>query len=862
MRLATAWALALAETRRSRGRLLFCVLSVALGVFALTSVRSISCSVHRNLDGQARQSMGADLQLSSNQPLNSEEAASLGQSLRELGARSVNSTRFYSMLSRVDADNGGPERATQLVRVRAVGDEFPLYGTIETEPPGLFENWSDEPQVIVDARILLALELRVGDAVRLGELTAVVAGQFHNSAGSPAADFSLAPYLYLHERHLPATELLQTGSRVNYERLFALPSGENPKGWVAAHAEQAEAARIRVNTAEESVSRLGRFLDRLSRFLTLVATCTLLLAAIGIGSALRALMQEKLVHAAILRCIGVTPRGVFVIYGCLALGVAGLGSLLGAGVGAVAPWLFEDALRAAAQGYLPDNLHLKPSLSAAWQGVAAGALATLTFSLLPLWRTAAVTPLYVLRRLPEGVAPRARQRAVIGGTLAVGAGVGLLLVMAERDTARLTLAIAAGLGVAAMALWGTSVILVRVARWLATRTASYAVRQGIANLHRPGNQTASVVVALGLAVLLLCTLLIAERSMQESIAVDKREDLPNLFIVDVQQEQLPETQQLLQEHGATQVSLSPMISTRISAINGKPVDTRRLEQESAQGPEAQQSRVRRLRTREFFATYREHPVASESVTRGRFWQGRPERQEASLDENFAQSLGVDLGDTLTLNIQGLPLMVVVTSFREIRWQQIRPNSRILLSPGEIEQAPKMYVGSARVEGTTARLTIARDLVARFPNLSVVDVTEMAKTITAIIERVSAVSRVLGLLAVVVGSVILVGAVASGRHARQREMMLLKVLGANQRTLRRILLTEHLVLAGLAALSGWLLAEVLNRWAWPTLFQVPARVPYLALGTLVGATVVLNAVLGLWIGRTVGARAPLELLRED
>lgn len=878
MRFGALWSLAWAETRRSRGRLLFCVLSVALGVFALTSVRAISQGVRHHLDGQARQTMGADLRFASNQPLDTEVAVALADDLYERGARSVGSTRFYSMLSRDDASPSGDEagrgsarsgaragageRTTQLVRVRAVGDEFPLYGTIETEPAGLFERWSASPEVVIDPRIASMLGLEVGDAVRLGQLRAVVTGTVKRSAGGPAADFSLAPYLYLHERHLPATGLLQTGSRVEHELLFALPATEEVKRWAEQHAARAEAAHIRIDTAEGAMSRLGRFLERLGRFLTLVATCTLLLAAIGIGAALRALMQEKVLHAAILRCLGMTPRGVFLVYGCLALGVAALGSAIGAGAGALAPWLLEDALRAVAQGYLPDNLRLSPSLEAALQGMSAGVLATLSFSLLPLWRTAGITPARVLRRSAEEEPSSARWRGMLGGALAAGLGLALLLAMAEPDAVRLVIALAVGLTLASAALWAVALLLMRGARWVAGRLGPYAVRQGFANLHRPGNQTASVVVALGLAVLLLCTLLITERSMQAAIAIDRRAELPNLFLIDIQPEQLAETEQLLLQYGATQVELSPMISVRISAINGRPVNARQLEREADQAPQAQPSRTRRLRTREFLVTYREHPVASESLTRGRFWEGRPARQEASLDEDFARSLGVDLGDVLTLNIQGLPLTAVVTSLREIRWQQIRPNSRILLSPGEIEQAPKMYVGSARVPAEAARLEFTHDLVARFPSLSVVDVTEMAQTIGSIIDRVSVVSRLLGLLAVCVGSVILVGAVASGRHARQREMMLLKVLGANRRTLRRILLTEYVVLAALAAGSGWFLAEALNRWALPTLFEVAPSIPYLQITALVVTTVAINAVLGLYVGRTVSARSPLELLRED
>jgi putative ABC transport system permease protein len=300
-----------------------------------------------------------------------------------------------------------------------------------------------------------------------------------------------------------------------------------------------------------------------------------------------------------------------------------------------------------------------------------------------------------------------------------------------------------------------------------------------------------------------------------------------------------------------------MISARIGGVNGRRVDQSHLERD-----DARRTWEDRMRTREYFISYRSEPIASERVTNGTFWSGRPATQEASLDEGLAANLGVQLGDSLTLDIQGLPLSATVTSFREIRWQALRPNAMILLSPGEIESAPTMYVASARVPDGATREALTAKLVREHGNLTVIDASEAAQTVLLILDRVSAIFAVLGVLSVLAGAIILGGAIAAGRFARQREAMLFKVLGASRSDLRRILSAEYATLALLGTLSGWLLAEVIGRAAVPTLFDAAAHVPYLALSAIAASALVLNTAVGLLVGRRVSGHTPLSILREE
>lgn len=858
IRLSTAWWLARAEARRAHGTLAFCVLSIALGVLAITAIGALTNSLRDSVDGQAQRLMGADVSIQGSAPVDRGFAAELASDLVQRGARATASVRFYSMLARaLPAQPDTPIKATQLVRVHAVGDGFPLYGSVDTRPAERFASLGERPSILLDPGIARTLGVAPGDRVRLGGLELEVLGEFVKSPGSVGAEFSMAPYVFIHARFLPATGLLQTGSRVQYEALFALPSGVSAERWKDDNWDRALADRLTLRTSKEAASNVRRFLDRLSGFMTVVGLVTLFLGALGIGSSMRAFMASKLDHAAVLRCVGATSKDLFVVYSVLATLVALAGSALGALAGSLVPLLLGRASAVLGQNLFPAELVLTPSFAAAAHGMAAGVVSTLAFTWVPIWRTAAVAPLRVLGRAASSMAPLGLAR--FAGALGLAAALLSVFVLsfAETGSLRIGLAFSAGISVALAALAGLAQSIVGLARWLAPRLRSFHLRQGIANLHRPGNQTSAVVVAVGMGFLLLGTLLILQTSLEQLLALERRDDLPNLFVIDIQPDQREGVEKLLARPGISGLELSPMVSARIGSVNGHSVDQSKVARN-----DAQRTWEDRMRTREYFVSYRAAPIESERVTDGQFWSGRPAAQEASLDEGLARNLGVSLGDTLTLDIQGLPLDARVTSFREIRWQALRPNSMILLSPGEIEAAPAMYVASARVAEAGARQALQAELVALHGNLTVIDAAEAAQTILMILDRVSGVFTALGALALAAGAVILAGAIASGRFARQREAMLFKVLGASRSDLRRILSAEYAALALIGTLSGWLLAELLGRSAVPALFDASAHVPYATLGAIALGALVLNTGVGLLVGRRVSRHTPLAILREE
>ncbi len=859
MRPGLALRYALAQTRRARGALAFCVASIAVGVAALTGVHTLVAGVEQSMASESRILLGADLSLSSNQPLDRGLAAELDRDLRAAGGEAAEVVETSSMLAR-----SGQAAPPRLVRVRALRGRYPFYGEIQTRPAGALDpdrlaGAGTTPPLVVHPDVAAQLGIGPGDRVKLGELELAVAAVLVPGPDSPAAGFGFSPPVYLHAEHLPATGLVRLGSRVSYALLYRMPGGFDVEAWKEKNFQRAVDAHIGVRTSREAAASVQRFLDRLSRFLSVAGLSVLLLGALGVASATHAFVRKRLDSAAVLRCLGARPRDVFAVFAILVLGVGLVGSLIGAGAGAALPLLLERAVARLGAELLPTQIHLGLDLAAIGRGVGAGILASAVFGLLPVMRIARVPPLRALRRdvEPPPWLARARDAFLFLALVVAATGAVLFLAAIETRSREMTIYFAGAVGGALILLALLARAAMALTRRLAHRVPGYRLRQGLANLHRPGNQTTSVIVAIGLGSFLVGSLLVVARSIENVVAVELRGDLPNVFMMDIQPQDRAGVEAQVQAAGARGLVIAPMVAARLAAVAGRPVDTHGMERDAAR-----RSFDDTLRTREYFATYRDAPLDSEEVVAGRFWHGRPPRQEASLDRGLGENLGIQLGEVLTLDIQGLPLDAVVTSFRSIHWQAMRPNAMVLLSPGPIEDKPKMFVSSFRVDDPAARRHLAADLVTRYPNVSVVDLSEVAAQVRDILNRVALVVSALALIILIAGAVILGGAIAATRATRVHEATLLKVLGARRRDLGRILVTEYLALAGLAVAAGGVIGQVATRWVVPAFFQTEVVMPAAALAILTVGVIGLNLGAALLIGRGVMRAPPLQLLREE
>jgi putative ABC transport system permease protein len=884
MKLKPILKIALTETRRSRGRLTFCISSIAVGVFAICSIRTSLLSLEENIHDQAKSLMGADLLIHSDTPFG-DAATRLFNEIESLSSRVRSSglTEFYSMIygsEREPSDSHKREiEATRLVRVRAISGDFPLHGGIETEPRGMWSELTSgkRPVIIADPDVIDYMNLKPGAKIMLGGKEFRLLASFIKKPGSPVSGFGFAPAVYIHARYLGETGLIQTGSRIRYSRYFLLPANFAIEEWKKRRWDFAVQNNLTIQTYRESAESVQRFLMRLSNFLTSIGLITLLMGGLGIGAAMRVFIRDRLDHAAVLRSLGATPRDIFLIYFSLAAALGLIGSLIGIVPGTLLPIYLSDYTAAGLTGnLLPVRIDIHFSPYAVIESLFTGTAATLLFTLFPLYRIRNVSPLRVLRRIEE-------TEGLPGG----GPRKGFLrsLFYPEGTTAREAIVYAVGIAAIFLFILGISVtqtgsilsalfftgsiagslvaiglisrLIVVAARGSLPWIRNFHLRQGIANLQRPGNQTGAVLTASGIGTLLISTILILEASIQSEIRLESRPEIPNLFIVDVQRNQRDSLEAFMDQSGVTVKTIAPMVSARIQAINGRPVEKKILEQDASK-----RTWEESLRTREYFLTYRDHLLDSEELTRGRFWSGRPADQELSVEQGWADSINVRIGDTITLDIQGIPLHARVTSFRKIRWQAMRPNAILLLSPGWIESAPRMYVASLRHPEGIPSAAFQKEIVRRYPNVSVIDVKEAADNILLILDRISIAVRFLSGIALFNGILILTGAVASGRYARLRESMLFKVLGADRMDLIKILISEYAVLALIGCMTGWILSEAINRPILIQFFETEPTVPYALLFSLLAGIVMMNTLMGILTGRDVDSARPMDILREE
>jgi len=819
------------EIRAAPRRLLLLTASIAIGVAALVAIGSFTDNLRDSVRSQARALLGADLALSSRRPL-AKAAEAILDTLTTQGGAVARLTSFSGM-GYVPRTSG-----TRLVQVAAVEGGYPFYGEIRTEPAAAWRELSQGHRVVVDPSLLTALSARVGDTLSLGEGRFVISGSIVSAPGNVGVRTAFGPRIYIAARDLPGTRLLGFGSRAEYEAFVRLPAGVSPQARADRYRPVLLPERVRIRTVAEDQTNLNNALGRLTGYLGLVGLIALLLGGIGVASGVVVFIRQRLDTIAVLRCLGASAGRVLAIYTAEAAAMGLAGSALGAAIGMLAQRLLPGLLA----GLLPVDVRLVVSPGAVALGLGMGIWVALIFALIPL--------LAVRRFEPWRLAAAA--------ALAISV---VVLARVQVGSWRQSAAFSGGVAVALLALWGASWLLVRAARRWLPGGWPYVWRQGIANLHRPANQTATVVLAIGFGAFLLGTLFLMQYNLLRTLRITGGPARPNLVLFDIQPDQLPALDRELTAAGYRAVGPVPIVPMRIQSIKGRPVLIARADTlDTAEGEPGPRNNwaVRR----EYRSTYRDTLVASERLVDGRWWTPAPGPAQISMERDLARELGVGVGDEVVWDIQGVPLTTRVASLREVDWARFEPNFFVVFAPGALEAAPQTYVTLTRVEGAAERGVLQRRIAERLPNVTSVDLSSVQETLERLIDRVVLAIRFMALFTLGTGTLVLVGALATSRFQRIREGALLRTLGATRAQLFRIVLSEYLSLGLLAAAVALVLAGVagwaIARFVFDGSFTLPAG-PLAGLGA---AVVLLTVAVGLANSREVLRRPPLEVLRAE
>ncbi len=831
------------EGRASLRRIGLYGLSITLGVAALVAVRSFREDVERSVRDQARVLLGADAKLEADRPLPDSVGVVL-DSLRTAGAETADVVRTVSMVS---APRTGVVR---LLQVWAVDGGWPFYGPVTQEPAGA---WSarDSTGVVVDRAVLIQLgDLVPGDTLTVGRARVVLRGVVDDLPTDPGFQSAVGPRVWLSPATLEASGLLGFGSLARWETYVRHDDRAGLEGVDERYDALLEDTGVEYSTASQRARRMTRAVEFLGRYLGLVGLGALLLGGIGVASAIHVFVKERVSQVAVLRCLGARQGGVFLAY----LLQAGALGLAGAAGGVVLGVAIQLALPVLLSGVLPVDVEPRISWSTAVAGLGVGVWVAVVFALLPLLAVRDVPPLRAFRQSVEGPSrPWALSRWLTVAALAASV-VGLSVMEAPRPAEGL--AFAAGLALATAVLWAAGRGIIALARRWFPSSAPYPVRQGFSNLFRPGNQTVSVTLALGFGAFIVGTVLQVQGNLGRELAFDAAAGQPDLLLFDVQSQQVASVLDILPPDAGAEAT--PLVSARLTAIDGVAVDSLRLEG----GEDAPAGWAVR---REYRHTWRDTLTDAEALVDGAWW---PEAAPApdgvariSMETELAADLGVGLGSRLTWSVDGVAVPSVVTSLRTVEWDRFQTNFFVVFEPGPLDQAPATWVVLARVGDGEALARVQRDLVAAHPNVSALDLGRIQQAVETILARARQAVTFLAGFAALAGLVVLAGSLAASRHQRLREGALLKTLGARRNQLLTVFFSEYLALGLLAAITGLVLSTGAAWLLVGGLFELPFQAAPGVLAGVAGAVALLTVVTGLGSSRGLLRRPPLPVLRE-
>ena len=835
-----AWQLGWRQLRRDfrAGELRLLVVAVMLAVAALTAVGFFADRINGGLARDARQMLGGDAIVSSDQP----PPASFVAKAQSLHLATATTANFPSM-GRAPDDKGS---ATRLVSVKAVGDTYPLRGKLRisegTGTPARDVVGRPAPGTAwVDAAVLDSLGLKVGDPLLLGDASLRIAEVIVIEPDRGTGFASLAPRVMLNAADLPATGLIQPASRVTYRLAVASPEMNDANvtpfvDWADAEIKARALRGVRVESLATGRPEMRQTLDRAEKFLNLVALLAALLAAVAVGIASRDFAGRHLDDCAMLRVLGLPQRTIawqyvieFALVGAIA---SGAGLLLGFAVHYVFVWLLSGLVEAV----LPP-----PSAWPALFGGGVGFTLLFAFGLPPVLQLASVPPLRVIRRDVGGL--KAASLVVLGAgaigfaalLLAVASDIKLGLIAVGGFAAAVL--VFAALSYAALAVLRRSVPESRAPRWLVLATRQIAARPAFAVLQ---------VTALSVGLLALILLILLRTDLIASWRQATPKDAPNRFVINVQPPQADAFQQKLKASGVARYDWFPMIRGRLIAIDGRPVKP-----DAMANPNA-----KRLVEREFNLSYSDVLPPSNTVDGGAWKDGEP--GALSVEDGMAETLGLKLGDTLRFDLAGSEVEGRITSLRKVDWSSMRVNFFVLFPAPAMPDAPVSYIAAFRAPGTPG---FDNGLSRDFPNITSIDVSASIAQIQHVLDQVVRAVEFLFGFTLAAGLVVLFATVSATRESRAREFAVMRAIGASGKLLAQVQRAE---LLGVGALAGLLasVAAVAVSWALAHyVFEFPWNPsPFVPLaGAAAGALLALAA--GWWGLREVLRRPVVQTLRQ-
>jgi putative ABC transport system permease protein len=834
--------LAWRDSRRQRARLLLFVSSIIIGIAALVAINSFSENLQKDINGQARELLGADLAIDGLNP----PPPSVAHVMDSIGG---SRTRIVSFLSMAYFPQ---KEGTRPVQVKAQEGTYPFYGSLKTEPAAAALSFQKDKKALIDNVLQMQFDLKTGDSVKIGERTYEISGVVMSAPGRMGLQSAVAPSVYLPLSEVDSANLLVRGSRVTYQYFFKLNQKENTDGLVKKIKPALTEAKFSVENISDRKRTTGDSFNQMADFLNLVGFIALLLGCIGVASAVNIYVKDKLPTVAILRTLGASGRTAFLIY-LTQIAVMGLGgALIGAAIGT----LIQSFLPVVLKDFLPiEDISTDPSVSAILQGIFTGFGVSVLFALLPLLTIRRTSPLRTLRGSFEEVeAGRDPLRWLVFGLIS-------LFVFGftywQTRSVRSSFIFLAGIGTALGLLAAVAKLLIWILSRRILRGLSYSVRQSVANLHRPQNQTMTLMVSIGLGTMLISTLFLIQQLLLGQISFAGSGNQPNMILFDIQPQQRDSVTNLVTDTKMPIIQKVPIVTIRLEELDGlNRIDF--LKDTTNPIPKF-------IYEREWRVTYRDTLIASEKLIEGHLPpKGRLDDGTVgvTVSDRIMKDMHAKVGAKITFNVQGALINTTVTGIREVDFNRVQTNFLILFPSGILESAPQFNVVMTRVSSAEQSAKFQQKMVKQFPNVSIVDLTQVLKTVDEVLTKISFAIRFMALFSILTGLMVLISSVFLSKYQRIRESVLLRTIGASRRTILTINGLEYLWLGTLATLTGIGLSLAagygLSKWV----FKIPFKIDWLQLLMTPLSITALIVIIGLISTRKVVSESPLEVLRAE
>lgn len=837
---AWVWKMAWRDARHNIGRLFLFVASLITGIAGVVAIASLNYSLQADLDRNAKELLGADIVVGANRPFEPEVLAVLDSSKLEYASNAEMASMVLFMHN----------MQSRLVRVMGIDGPYPFYGEVETLPANAYSKINEGRYVILDETLASQYEVSYDDTVKIGNSFFKVAGVVQKIPGGGGVLSTFTPSVYISMQELDSTGLIQFGSRVSYKRFYKTETDADAEAIGEQWRPTLRKYGHWYDTVEERKEELGNGFQSVYRFFTLLAFMALILGCIGVASSVHIYAREKRSQVAVLRCVGSSGWQAFNIFFIQVFILGLIGSVIGAGIGMgiqqLVPLIF--------QGMIPIELQFDISWRAFLEGLLLGVIVSILFTVLPLVAVRFVPPLSVLRADFEPQRIFSKTKYTIIGLVVLFP---ILAAWYQTKSILYGVAFSGGLAVALGLLSLVALGLLTLVRKYFPKKASFIFRHALSNLFRPNNQTRVLMVSIGLGAFIIATLNVIQFSLLDQVEFTGNKNQSNTIMFDIQPAQRDGVVDLIKAHDLPVNQVVPIVTCRISSLNGKTTDEYR--------EDTTHNVSNRALRREYRVTYRDSLHISEELSEGEIHQvkkGQKDSVWVTISGGMQESLNVKVGDSLVFDVQGVPIPVRIGGIREVEWSKDPPNFAFVFPTGVLEDAPQIWVAATRVDDQEQANRFTQELVMSFPNVSLIDLRLILSTVNDLFDKIGSIVKFLALFSVITGLVVLAGAVMNSKFVRIKENILLRTIGARTKQITQITLIEYTYLGFFSALTGILLSMISGWFLTRYFFEVNFSFNALDLIYLGGAVIALTVFIGWFNSREVINTPPLQVLRKE